>query len=332
MKLRDVITEMGGGALAQAGAVRIERKFIPSVIEYVSHLSGIPKNDLHPLGSTLKNHESGDIDIGIDAGKYDPERIHARLSTRLGPDHHHYNHGLKIHSYLVPIVKKVHNEFVEVGGKVQVDFIFTPRLDWAKFSYHSEGTTGQQTSYKGVIRTILLKAVASNIQEKGVDMSVYDPKTNELIIRVGRSFDLTHGLRRIFQLRPRRKRTDVNGGPYVRSMTTVHTIEELQPALDALKQKYPGQFDNIRLDVHDHEIVIDDPAKALRMMFPGSSVRPDQVATAEGILDLIQQRFPKDEQVKIFQKAKDQFHALSRSVRIPDIDAYIEHAQGKSAK
>lgn len=331
MKLRDVIVEMGGNIFTQGGAVRIERKFIPSVIEYLSHLTGIPKRDLHPLGSTLKNHDSGDIDIGIDAGKYDPDRIHARLSTRLGPDHHHYNHGLKMHSYLVPIVKKVHNEFVEVGGKVQVDFIFSPRLDWAKFAYHSEGTVGQQTSYKGVIRTILLKAVAANIQEKGVDMSVYDPKTGELIIRVGRTFDLTHGLRRIFQLRPDRKRADVNGGPYIKAMRTVHTIEELQPALDALKERHPGQFDNIRLDVNDHEIVIDDPTKALRMMFPGSPVRPDQVATAEGIFDLIQQRFPKEEQIRILKKAKEQLDSLSRTVRVPDIDAYIAHAEGKEA-
>src|SRR5277367_3228275 len=129
MKLRQIKLLEGGNALAQAGVGRIERKFIPSVIEYVSHLSGIPKNELHPLGSTNKVSDSGDIDLGIDSGKYLPDQIHARLSTRLGPDKHSFNHGTKIHSYAVPIVKKVGQEFVEVGGMVQVDFIFTPRLD-----------------------------------------------------------------------------------------------------------------------------------------------------------------------------------------------------------
>lgn len=325
MKLRQLKLLEGGNALANAGVGRIERKFIPSVIEYISHLSGIPKNDLHSLGSTGKVSDSGDIDLGIDSGKYLPDQIHARLSTRLGPDKHHFNHGTKIHSYAVPIVKKVGNEFVEVGGHVQIDFVFTPRLDWAKFAYHSEGTSGQQTSYKGAVRTILLKAVAASYEEKGIDMSVYDPQSGELIIRVGRTFDLSNGLRRIFQLKPERKRP--GEGPYVKSMKTVHTIEELQPALDGLKKRHPGHFDNIRLDVKDHEIIIDDPAKALKMIFPGSPVQPQQVATAEGILDLIQQRFTGEEQVKIFTKAKEALEDLGGSMRVPDIDAFIEHAR-----
>lgn len=336
MRLRQIKLLEGGNALAKAGVGRIERKFIPHVIEYVSHLSGIPKADLHPLGSTGKNSESGDIDVGIDSGKYLPDQIHARLSTRLGPDKHYYNHGTKIHSYAVPIVKKVGNEFVEVGGHVQVDFIFTPRLDWAKFAYHSEGTTGQQTSYKGAVRTILLKSVAASYEEKGIDMSVYDPQSGELVIRVGRTFDLSNGLRRIFQIRGERKTTSKTGkainfktekAPYVQAMKTVHTIEELQPALDGLKKRYPGQFDNVRLDVKDHEIIIDDPAKALKMIFPGSPVRPEQVATAEGVLDLIQQRFTGEEQVKIFTKAKDAMEDLAGSMRVPDMAAFIEHAK-----
>jgi len=328
MKLREIKLVEGGNALADAGVGRIERRFIPHVIEYISHLSGIPKADLHPLGSTGKNHESGDIDIGIDSGKYLPDDIHTRMSKRIGPDKHYYNHGTKIHSYAVPIVKKVGNEFVEIGGHVQVDFIFTPRLGWAKFAYHSEGTTGQQTSYKGAVRTILLKAVAASIEEKGVDMHVSDPKSGDLIIRVGRTFDLTNGLRRIFQIRPERKKT--NGEDvYLKSMKTVHTIEELQPALDGLKKRYPGQFDNIKLDIKDHEIVIHEPEKVLRMMFPGAPVTPNQVATAEGVLELIQQRFLPEEQVKIFTKAKDAMEDLRGTMRTPDIDAFIEHAKEK---
>jgi hypothetical protein len=327
MKLRDFITEMGGNALAHAGCIRIEKKFIPAVVQYVSHLSGIPVKDLHLLGSTGKNPDSGDIDLGIDSGKYLPDQIHARLSTRLGPDKHTFNAGLKIHSYAVPIVQRVGSEFVEVGGNVQVDFIMTPRLQWAKFAHHSEGASGRHTSYKGAIRTILLKAVASHYEEKGIDMSVYDPRSGDLLIRVGRTFDLTNGLRRIFQFRPLRKRGDTAAGAYIKSMRSVHTIEELQHTLEEMKARFPGQFDHVRLDVRDHEIVIDDPKQALRMLFPGRAVTPEEVTTAEQVLDLIQQRFDQQEQIKIFTKAKKAMDDLGGSMRIPDMDAFIEHAQ-----
>lgn len=329
MKLREIKLLEGGNALAQAGVGRIDKKYVPSTVEFVGKLAGIPKRDLHPLGSTGKNPTSGDIDLGIDSGKYPPEHVHRRLMTRIGDDSHHtYNSGTKIHSYAIPVVKRVGEEFVEVGGNVQVDLIYSPSVDWAKFAHHSEGQGGSQTSYKGAVRTILLKSVAAVYSEPGIDMMVFDPKTEQLIIRVGRTLDLTHGLRRIFQFRAERKDPN-HPSPYVKGMRTVHTIEELQPTLNALKKKYPGHFDDVELDVADHEIVVNDPAKALKMIFPGGPVNPNDVRTAEQVLDLISSRFPPDMQVKILHKAKDALEDLSGQMRTPDIDAYIEHAEKK---
>ncbi len=298
MKLRQIKILEGGNALAKAGVGRIDKTNISSTIELVSKLSGIPRRDLHPLGSTGKNAQSGDIDLGVDATKYQADHIHRRLMTRLGNEEHHFNHGTKIYSYAIPIVKRVGEEFVEVGGKVQVDIVFTPNVDWANFAYHSEGTSGQQTSYKGAIRTILLKSVAAMYHEPGIDMMAFDPHTEELVIRVGRTFDLTHGLRRIFQYRPERKKQTIVNSPYVKTMKTVHTIEELQPALEALKKRHPSHFKDVHLDVADHEIIINDPNKALKMLFPGAPVTPEQVRTAEQILDLISQRFNPELQIK----------------------------------
>lgn len=328
MKLREITLLEGAKALASAGAGRIEKKYISSTVEFVGKLAGIPKRDLHVMGSTGKNASSGDIDIGIDASKYDEQHVHARLVTRIGHENHYYNHGLKIYSYVIPIVKKVGEEFIEAGGKVQVDLIFTPSVDWAKFAYHSEGQSDAQTSYKGAVRTILLKSVAAMYHEPGIDFMAFDPKSNELVIRVGRTFDLTRGMRRIFQYRPERKLATIQT-PYTKSMKTVHTIDELQPVLASLKKRHPGHFDDIELDVADHEIVINDPAKALKMMFPGGPVSVSNVRTAEQILGLISSRFSPDIQMKILNKAKEAMEGVAGKMRTPDLDAYIEHAQKK---
>ena len=114
-------------------------------------------------------------------------------------------------------------------------------------------------------------------------------------------------------------------------MRTVHTIEELHPALEALKKHHPAHFKDVSLDVKDHEIVVNDPTKALKMIFPGSAVSPNGVRTAEQILDLISQRFSPDMQVKILTKAKGGLEGISGQMRTPDIDAYLEAAEKKKA-
>lgn len=328
MKLREIKLLEGGNALAKVGVGRIDKKYIPSTVEFVGKIAGIPKRDLHQLGSTGKNPTSGDIDIGVDLTKYDPADIHRRIMMRIGDDKYHHNAGSKVHSYAIPIVKRIGDEFVEVGGNVQVDMIYTPSIEWAKFSHHSEGFGSAQTSYKGAVRTILLKAVAALYEEPGIDYMAFDPHTGDLLIRVGRTFDLQRGLRRIFQYRPLRK----DSNEYAKTMRTVDTIEELQPALDALKQRYPGHFDDDDLDIEDHEIVINDPAKVLKLIFPGGPVSPEDVRTAEQVLDLITDRFPLDKQIRILTKAKNSIEEITGNMRTPDIDAYIEHARKKQSE
>ena len=197
MKLNELVPEKKGGhALSSAGVVRIKRGDIPSTVKYASELAGIPKKDLHLIGSTGKTETSGDIDVAVDMNEYNPVTIHERMIEKLGEERCVYNGGTKVASYAVPIRGD------EEKGLVQVDFMYTTNPEWAKFSYFS---AGENSKYKGAIRTLLLAAVAASIQEKGTDHFEYDPDSKELIIRAGRSVDLGQGLRRIFQHRPKRK-------------------------------------------------------------------------------------------------------------------------------
>lgn len=328
MKLQEFLLNEGGNAMSTSGVQRVPKQLVNSIVEYVGKISGIHKNDLHLIGSTGKVTDSGDIDLAIDSTKYDPENVSSRMAAKFGKEHVKYDHSTKVYSFAVPMVKRVtKDEFAEVGGKAQVDLMFTPKVEWAKFAYHSEGSTGMQTSYKGAIRGILLKAVASVVEERGTDAFVYHPESKELIIRVGRTLDMTKGLRRVFQVRPERK--NIGGGQYLATMQTVKTIEELKPVFNELKKQYPGKFDHIHLDVPDHEIVIDDPNKFLQVMFPGDSVSVEDVKTAEGVLDLIVARFPPAKQVRIFEKAKQYMKQVHGSMREPELDEFIKDAKRK---
>jgi hypothetical protein len=269
----------GGNALRNSKVTRIPKEEVSSTVKCVSTLSGVPLEDLHILGSTGKNKTSGDMDLGIDVNKYDPEQLHQIMVDKLGTDYATYNKGNKIGSYAVPIGGNIQK------GLVQVDFMYVQNTEWAKFSYFSAGE--QKSKFKGVVRTILLRSIASALYEEGVDMLIYDAQTNDLIIRIGRSMDMTCGLRRIFQLRPKKKR----GEGYLVSMKTV-TLEELEAT-------YPGlNFDKIKKFE-----TVDTPDDALKIMF-GFPVKTSQVETAEQIIQLIEQ-MPINKQMIIKQKSKE---------------------------
>ena len=272
------VLKEGGNALKAVGVTRINKADVPATIQYLSKLSGIPTSDMNPLGSTGKSSTSGDIDVAINISKYNPQQVHDMMAKKLGADHSSFNKGTHVGSYAVPIAGDVKN------GLVQVDFMFVPNTEWAKFSYHS---AGDKSKYKGVVRTLLLRSVASILDEKGTDMFAYDPKTNDLMIRIGRTMDMNTGIRRIIQLRPKKK----SGEGYLSTMKTV-TMDELEAAYPGLDFSGVGKY-----------ATIDKPEDALKVMF-GFAVKPDDVDSAEQVVQLIK-RLPKDKQTKVFQKATE---------------------------
>lgn len=298
MKISEVVKlKEGGYALKNTGVTRIKREDIPATVQHVSQVSGIPIEDLHPLGSVGKTPDSGDIDLAVDSSKYDGQKIHDHLIKQLGEENGTYNKGTKVASYAFPIAND------QSKGLVQVDLMFTANTDWAKFSYHSPGT---ESKYKGAIRNILLMGVASSYAEEGTDYFEYDPTTGDLMIRAGRTMDMNVGLRRIFQHRPKKKR----GEGYLKSMKTITPQE--------FKELFPD------VEIHGNDIVIDDPDKVLMMLF-GKKVKPSQVSTAEQIIDLIKDTFSEDRTEEIFSKTAQRLYSIKDKMDIPpELAEYME--------
>mgnify|MGYP006928183148 CR=1 FL=1 len=291
MKLQTLVTLIteGGFALKGAGVGRINKEDIPRTVQLVSKLSGIPLSDLKPLGSVGKTPTSGDIDLAVDANKYDVDPIHQKMVQELGEEKCILNKGTKVASYAFPIAGD------ESKGLVQVDLMYVASPSWAEFSYHSPGGASK---YKGALRNILLMAVASSYHEPGTDHFEFDPDTNEITIRAGRTLDLNQGFRRIFQHRPRNKKTNA----YLKTMKTI-TPEQFQ-------ELFPD------VDVQHGEITIDDPKKVLLMLF-GKPLRANDVSTAEQVIELIKSSFDEQEQDEIFKKAASRARAVVGKMDIP---------------
>lgn len=275
MKLLDIknIYE-GGAATSKWGTDRINKEDIPATIHFVSNITKIPEKDLHPLGSVGKMPTSGDIDLAIDSNKYNTEEIHQIMMKHVDGQGV-FNKGTKVGSYAIPIAGDPSK------GKVQLDFMPVSNTKYAKFIYHSPGT---KSKYKGATRTILLMAIASSINEPGTDHFIYDPKTNELIIRAGRSIELPKGLKRIFQHRPLKK----SGEGYLKTMKSI--------PMEKFQELFPD------IEVQGENVIIDDPQEILDVLF-GGGIRPRDVESAEQVIELIKQRFPEEKQQMIFDRA-----------------------------
>jgi hypothetical protein len=276
---------MGGNAMKEAGAVPVLASEIPQVLAFVSELSEIPIEDLHPVGSTGKTPWSSDVDLAVDVTKYPVDKYHAILSAKLGP-RAWLNFGTMVASYAIPINDKV----------IQVDLMFTDNLEWAKFAYWSP--TALESDYKGAVRTMLLMGVAASINEDGVDYFQYD--TDELIVRVGRTFDLSRGLRRIVQYRPARK----NGDGWVKNMKTV-TLEDLKRLIAPIPNLPETETPTVT-----------DPRKALEIMF-GRTVDPREVEDAESVLRLIRTCFDEKKQEEILIKTAMRARSATDKMKLP---------------
>lgn len=274
-----------GKALSDVGTRRIKREDIDATIDHISKVMSIPKEDLHALGSVGKIASSGDIDLAVDSNKFNPEHIQALMDNKgvVGM----YDAKSHIASYAIPIRGD------EKNGLVQVDLTFTPNPEWAKFSYFSPG---EGSRFKGVVRTILLTAVASILNEPGTDHVDYD--NGELVVRVGRSIDLPTGLKRQFQYRPKR----ISGDGYVNAMKTIEP--------DDFKKMYPD------VELRGGKMVIDDPQRVVKALF-GSSVTPKDVESAEQIIHHIKKKFTRQDQEHIFKTAARKLRAEKGKIRLP---------------
>ena len=297
MKLNEIILLLeGGNALDKVtNGYRINKGDIPNVIKLVSKLSGIDIDDLHPLGSTGKSKTSGDIDLAIDDSKYDKKKVLDKVMRRvINIFSKHYpemeethdldfdidliynNIGTNVISFPLPV-----GDLDSPKGFIQVDFMFTNNTDWAKFAYHSPG---DDSEYKGIVRTILLRGTAAALNVPGIDHFEYE-EDGSLLLRVGRAWDFTKGIKSITQHRPAKKR----GGGFVKTLKSV-SREEFQ-------KLYP----NVEID--GNTVETNDPIEVIKILF-GDGVGVGDLQTAEQVIHVIKQKYNKAEQKRIFDFTK----------------------------
>jgi hypothetical protein len=284
---------MGGSRYREEGGQPIRREDIPAVVSQVSELSGIPAQDFIPLGGTLKEPVSNDIDLGVDLNRHSSDVVHNRMLMALGEERCHFNPALGIYLYAIP----------SEHGLVQVDLMYSEFPEWLKFAYFADSRSLGRTQYKGVVRTILLISAAKFIHQDGIDHKIYEPN-GDLLLNIGRKFDLLKGLTRHYQFRPlRKRRTSKDPSPYVKNMEKFNTLWELRM-----------QCGFALPELHQGEITITDPNEALKMIFPGTDVSQEHVQSAEQVLTLIDKHPAKD---RIVAHAKGKFDRFEGKIQVP---------------
>lgn len=274
MKLAEIICEArksSGKSTKDMGTTRATANDIKSALAFVAKHAGIPIDDLKAnlLGSTPhtlagQKTDSGDIDIAVDASKYNEESIVQRMLKATGTDEIH-RAGKGVFSFAVP---------VEGGNKVQVDLMLVPSTEWARWAFHS----APGSKYKGAVRSLLFVNLMKEVWEEGKDLEV-DGEDGEPIIRVRRSFKADEGLERLFKVRKMRK----DGKGRTKSLVKA-TAQEVQAELDrmGLDHKFDSRPDPIR-----------DPNKAAALMF-GPGVKAKDIMSVEQIIARIKKRKDAD--------------------------------------
>lgn len=258
----------GGGA---TGLSPILQKDVMPTIKKVAQYLGIPMDEIHLVGSTGKKARSGDIDIAVDATYYKPQDTHKRMMAIVG-DQGSYNKGFNIGSYKFPIKGDPQN------GYVQVDIMFVENPEWAKFFIAAQ----EASRYKNAVRNALLGAVASSLDEPGIDWTLHS-KSGQLIARAGRVLKMDKGLMTKYSYLPL-----LPSGNY-RKEPKIVSQEQFQKLFPK------ARFTNIATS---------NPTEIVQMLF-GDDVKPTDVSTAEKILKLIKLRFTPDKQQKIFKRASE---------------------------
>ena len=265
LTLKQFLAE-GGAATAGFGTERATKADMEAALDFIVKHAGLDRKELvsNLLGSTGhtlagKRKDSGNMDIAFEEGKHDRAELIEKMRKATGMDKVHQTGG-GVFSFAVPGVG---------NKKIQVDFMFVPSAKWARFGFNSS----YESKHKGVVRAFLLMNLMKQLYEPGRDLQLKDEAGKE-IARVRRSFKPDTGLERLFKLAPMRK--DGKGRAALKTVKP----EELEAELKRIGHR--GTFsrdpDPIR-----------DPTKAAALMF-GSGVRPEQLDTAEEIIQLIMKR------------------------------------------
>lgn len=259
----------GGKATEKYGTVRATKADIDAALAFVGARSGIGAETLKDrlLGSTRLTYigtqpDSGDIDIAIHDGEVSKDHLVKLLTKSTG--HEPHVTGGTTYSFAVPTAK---------DRKVQVDLMFVPDIQWAKFSHHS----AEDSKHKSGVRNELLHAALKYSEVPGEDVRVKDEAGND-VARASRAYKLDQGVERIFKVAPERK----DGKGRVKGVKQA-TPDEVRSTLDKIgnNQKFSPEADIIR-----------DPAKFGELLF-GAKLKAADMASTEQLIQLIKKYKPK---------------------------------------
>lgn len=253
----------GGKATEKLGTVRATQADMKAALKFVSKLSGIPVQTLADrlLGSARLTYggmqnDSGDVDIAINENEVDRDTIVDKMQFATGAAPHVT--GGSTYSFAVPVSKE---------RKVQVDLMFVPDVEWAKFSHHAS----EHSAHKSGVRNELLHSALKYSMEEGKDLRIKDLAGND-IVRASRAYKLDSGVERIFKVAPNRK----DGKGRVKTPAKA-TPAEVQAALDELGHE--GKFS-------DKPEVIRDPDQFAKLLF-GPKVKAKDLLSTEQLIRLI---------------------------------------------
>lgn len=163
-------------AQGQPRTQRINLADIPSTIQWLERVTGLPL-EKNTLGSTGLKPTSGDLDLAVDATQHDKDELVRQLSDYVkanGQDPRDWvrKSGISVH-FLTPIAGRANTGFV------QTDFMFVPKVDWARFMLSG---SPPDSEYKGASRNILINSLGKALGYKlNQNTGLMDRTTNELV-------------------------------------------------------------------------------------------------------------------------------------------------------
>ena len=268
----------GGKATAKLGTERATQDDMKNALKFVAKQTGVPVSTLEDrlLGSARLTYkgaqkDSGDVDIAMNEKEIDRDDIIDKMTFATGNKPHVT--GGSTYSFAVP---------VSANKKVQVDLMFVPDVEWAKFSHYAS----EHSAHKSGVRNELLHSALKFSMEPDKDVRVKDIGGNDLA-RASRAYKLDKGVERIFKVAPMRK----DGKGRVKSVVDA-TPDDVQRTLNDIghKAKFSSDPDVIR-----------DPDAFAKLLF-GDRVKAKDLMSTEQLIRLIK-RYKSDDAEAIFKDA-----------------------------
>jgi hypothetical protein len=174
-----MITEGGNVFKDAQGAPRTQRinlADIPATVAWLEKITGIELKS-NMLGTTGQKPTSGDLDLGIDSNTVNKDQFTKHLQDYVAkngqnPQDWVRKSGTSVH-FLTPIAGRADRGFV------QTDFMFVPKMEWAKFMLAGSPL---DSAYKGASRNILINSIGKALGYKlNQNAGLMDRATNDLI-------------------------------------------------------------------------------------------------------------------------------------------------------